>query len=357
MMKAESKSSHAPALAGRGIFEPTAGNATKRVCLLLLLTCGFLALLGPERVFAQEEGEGYAIWGEVKITETTGEAKASVTIALYKVGSGDVGRRSVSNGGRYRFTGLGPGDYDVVVEAETVEVTRVRISILPGTLSPFYGFRQDFEFKWKSGSEADRSITGVISAADVYDRPAANKPLFRKAQEAVEKKKYEQAVGFLRQIVESDKLDFQVWTLLGTIYLTQEKPAEAEKAYQTALGVKPTFVLALLNLGRLLSSQKRFEEAIDPLTRAVTAQPQLADANLLLGEAYLQVRKGSKAIPYLNEAARLGRPEAHLRLGWLYNAAGMKDKAAAEYEEFLKKRPDYSERKKLTEYIRDNRKG
>jgi len=75
-----------------------------------------------------------------------------------------------------------------------------------------------------------------------------------------------------------------------------------------------------------------------------------------MGECYLQVKKGSKAIPYLNEAAKLGRPEAHLRLGWLYNAAGMKDKAAIEYEEYLKKNPDYPDKNKLKDYIQTNKK-
>jgi hypothetical protein len=34
----------------------------------------------------------------------------------------------------------------------------------------------------------------------------------------------------------------------------------------------------------------------------------------------------------------------------------MKDKAAAEYEQFLKKKPDYADRKKLEQYISDNKK-
>ena len=56
----------------------------------------------------------------------------------------------------------------------------------------------------------------------------------------------------------------------------------------------------------------------------------------------------------VQSAARLGKSEAHLRLAWLYNAAGMKDKAAIEYEEFLKKKPDYSDRKRLEDYISTN---
>jgi len=77
---------------------------------------------------------------------------------------------------------------------------------------------------------------------------------------------------------------------------------------------------------------------------------------MLLGEAYLQMKKGSKAVGYLNEAARRGRYEAHLRLAALYDAAGLKERAALEYEEFLKKKPDYPDRKKLQKYITDNKK-
>ena len=70
----------------------------------------------------------------------------------------------------------------------------------------------------------------------------------------------------------------------------------------------------------------------------------------------MQIKKGSKAVPYLNEAARLGKPDAHLRLATLYNAVGLKDKAALEYEQFLKKRPDYKDRKALEQYISENKK-
>ncbi|HEX2271479.1 MAG TPA: hypothetical protein VHH35_18185, partial [Pyrinomonadaceae bacterium] len=71
-----------------------------------------------------------------------------------------------------------------------------------------------------------------------------------------------------------------------------------------------------------------------------------------------QIKKGSKAVAYLNEAIRLDpieRADAHLRLATLYNAVGMKDKAAIEYEEFLKKKPGYPESKKLREYIDANK--
>jgi tetratricopeptide (TPR) repeat protein len=122
--------------------------------------------------------------------------------------------------------------------------------------------------------------------------------------------------------------------------------------------VRPKFFLALINLGRLRLMQSNFEGAISVLSEAVVTKPTSAEANYYLGEAYLQIKKGSKAVTYLYEALKLdpiGKAEAHLRLAVLYNGAGMKDKAAAEYEQFLKKKPDYPDHKKLEQYIGANK--
>ena len=99
---------------------------------------------------------------------------------------------------------------------------------------------------------------------------------------------------------------------------------------------------------------KNLDGAIEVLNRALKLQPTSAEANYFLGEAYLDAKLGSKAVPHLNEAIRLDpvtMADAHLLLAALYNATGLKDKAAAEYAAFLKQRPNYSDRKKLEAYI------
>ena len=126
-----------------------------------------------------------------------------------------------------------------------------------------------------------------------------------------------------------------------------------------AIEERPGFVLALLNLGRLRIMEKKYEGAIGPLNAAVKIQPESANANYFLGEAYLLHKKGSKAVVYLYEALKLdpiGMATAHLRLAALYNGAGLKEKAAIEYQEFLKKKPDYPDKKKLEQYIAQNKK-
>ena len=296
----------------------------------------------------------HTLFGDIKVeTEPGDESKKPLTleVQLYIINGTLIGRQNVGANGRYRFMELKNGEYDVVVLSENLEVARVRVRVESALKTDF---RQDITLVARVDHRANKAAT--ISAADVYERTPANKSLFAKAQKAVDEKKYDEAMDLFTRLLAADAKDFQAWTELGTVQLMRNNLDEAEKDYRRAIQERPTFTLALLNLGRLLSAQKKFEAAIEPLEEAVKASPTSADANFLLGEAYLQIKKGSKAVPYLNEAAKLGKADAHLRLATLYNAVGLKDKAALEYEQFLKKRPDYKDRKALEQYISENKK-
>jgi tetratricopeptide (TPR) repeat protein len=312
----------------------------------LLPLVAAVIFLAPIHVLAQG---GLSLFGDVKINGA--DAPTNIVVILYKDVGGEIGRQGVANRSRYRFNNLAKGDYELVIESNNEVIGRMRV-VIGGLSNSPYGFQQDLDFNWK----AKQTTVGVVAANENYSRTSANAGLFAKAQSAAEKKNLDNAISLLTQVVENDKQDFQAWTLLGTLYSAQSKAKEAESSYRSALDARPTYTRALIDLGRLLSASKRHEEAIEPLTRAVETEPSSGEANLLLGECYLQVKKGSKAIPHLEAAARLGHPEAHLRLGWLYNAAGAKDRAAIEYEEFLKKKPDYPDRAKLKEYIQANKK-
>ncbi|HVF23284.1 MAG TPA: tetratricopeptide repeat protein [Pyrinomonadaceae bacterium] len=321
------------------------------LCLVLVL--GATCLLSAN-VLAQG---GQTIFGDIRVTaDNNTVVPKEVTLILRRVPDGEVGRQTVSSRGRYRFTNLIAGEYEIVVEVDGKEIGRLQTIMIRNSMSNSpYGHQYDLDFRWRPGKSSPPA-GGVIAAGDFYERPSANKSLFQRAEEFVTKKKYDNATELLKQVVETDKNDFQAWTALGIVYAAQEKFDDAETAYLKAIEVHPASARAQLNLGKLRYLQKKFDAAVGPLTKAIELQPTNGDANYLLGESYLQLKKGSKAIPYLNEAANLGRPDAHLRLGWLYNAAGMKDKAALEYEEYLKKNPTYPERDKLKEYIANNKK-
>ena len=306
---------------------------------------------------ALAQSGGHILYGDVNVDEskTTGINRLSYDLILYNLSRQVVARQSVSSKGRYRFNNLPSGVYDLVVELENNEVGRIRIELV----SPLpIDQRQDISLELSAPLSASTKPASV-SVEDFYQRMPANQKLFDRAQAATDKKKYAEAVVLFNELLANDPKDFQAWTELGTVYLIEQKPTEAEFAYIRAIDIRPKFFLGLMNLGRLRVMQKNFEGAIEPLTAAIDIQPTSADAHYYLGESYLQIKKGSKAVIYLNQAIKLdpiGRADVHLRLATLYNAVGLKDKAAIEYEEFLKKKPDYPESKKLRDYIAANKK-
>lgn len=317
----------------------------------------FAALMCAAGARAQLGG-GHTLYGDLKVDESkvTGLKPLAFDILLYSEGGTLVTRQSVASGGRFRFINLRDGRYDIVVEVENVEVARIRqVSVI----SPFRNdFRQDIAMEWRDDAVKRPSRPATVSVDDLYERNASNRKLFVKAGEAMDKREYERGIALLRQIVEADPRDFQAWTELGTAHFIRNNLAEAEKAYARALEARPAFILALVNLGRLRLAQKNYDGAIEILGKAVQARPPSAAANYYLGEAYLQIKKGSVAVGHLNEAIRLdpeGRAEAHLRLALLYHAAGLRDKAADEYGQFLGKRPNHPDRKKLERYISENK--
>jgi len=296
----------------------------------------------------------FTLFGDLKVDEsqvTDANPNVMFDVILYTRGNEVFGRQRVGNNGRYRFNNVFNGDYYLAVELDNVEIARMPVLIPANAVEQI---RQDLEFRWKAGA---RSSPGVVEA-DAYNRTTQNRALYQRADHEIETKNFTQAIATLRSLVEADPKDYPAWTNLGMVYFIQKDLEAAENSYTSAVQAKPDHVTALVNLGRVRLARKNNEGAVEALEAALKADPKSATANYFLGEAYLGLKKGSKAVVYLNEALKLdpiGMADAHLRLAALYNLAGYKDRAAAEYEQFLLKKPDYPDKKKLTDYIEANK--
>ncbi len=297
----------------------------------------------------------FTLYGDLKVDESqAGNTNTNVTfdVILYTRGNEVFARQRTGNGGRFRFNNVFNGDYYLVVELDAQEIARLPVLIPENAVEHI---RQDLEFRWKGGAT---NSPGAISAANAYNRSNQNRALYQRATQEIQSKNYTQAVLSLRSVVEADPKDYYAWSDLGMVYFVQKELEEAEKSYASAIAAKPDHVDAMVNLGRVRIARKNNEGAVESLEGVLKVDPKSATANYFLGEAYLALKKGSKAVVYLNEAIKLdpvGMADAHLRLGTLYNLAGYKDRAAAEYEQFLQKRPDYPEKQKLAEYIQANK--
>src|ERR1700749_1187904 len=94
-----------------------------RAALLLVA----LALL---RTVAVAQG-GHTLFGDLHVDDSRAEGRKPIvfTVALQTEDGIATERQAVSNGGRYRFLNLHNGVYYLVVEAEGVEVGRVRAEV------------------------------------------------------------------------------------------------------------------------------------------------------------------------------------------------------------------------------------
>jgi hypothetical protein len=113
--------------------------------VFLFLVVTLLTLLTPAQIIAQSN---YTLWGDVKLDDSKADTPgpSSLTVILYDESTKMVGRQTISSRGRYRFTNLREGQYDLAIESETNEITRLRLDLHGPTGSDI---RQDFEFVWK----------------------------------------------------------------------------------------------------------------------------------------------------------------------------------------------------------------
>ena len=331
----------------------------RSLTLLIIVTLMFEGLvLAQGGTFSQPGAgsrRGFTLYGDLKVADSQAadpQRSSIYDVILYNRGNEVVSRQRIGNGNRYRFDNIFNGDYYLAVEYENAEIARIPILISTNSTQDI---RQDLEFMWKARATVGNA--GVTDAANAYARSSQTNSLYQKASKEIAAKDFAllhhpevSGCGGPKRFSGVDG---------SRDGLLCEKDLEAaENSYTSAIAAKPDHIAALVSLGRVRLARKNNEGAVEPLEAALKADPKSAAANYFLGEAYLALKKGSKAVGYLNAALAIdpiGMADAHLRLGSLYNLAGYKDRAAAEYEQFLTKKPDYPERKKLEEYIQANK--
>ncbi len=293
-----------------------------------------------------------AIYGQVTFRGRKSTDREPIVFVTLMMGGTQIDRRQTLKNGYYFFLTKAQDSATLLFEVDGAEVGRV---ILSAGISN--RLRQDVTFDWKALERENRTTTGVISAKYNYPRAAKTEKIFEKAMAAVKDDKNDDAIKLFEELLAADPKDFFAWTMLGTIQFAEKNNAKAEEALKKAIALKPDFPLALINLGKLEMSRGDLAAAVNVLTTAVESEPDSAEANHMLGEALLQAKKGSLAVGFLNKALELApieKAEIHLRLAALYNGAGLKDRAVAEYKMFLKKVKDHPEKKRIEKYIKEN---
>ncbi len=122
--------------------------------------------------------------------------------------------------------------------------------------------------------------------------------------------------------------------------------ADLDALYETTLERNPECWMAHINLGNLLASRGRIDEAIVHYRQALDIKPDYAEAYKNLGDVLAKLHRFDEAIARYREALRL-KPdyaETYCNLGNALLALGRIDEAVACYGEALRINPQFAER-------------
>lgn len=139
------------------------------------------------------------------------------------------------------------------------------------------------------------------------------------------------------RVLQLDPHNVKAENNIGLIYESSAKPEEALAAYRQAIewqqGSERPSEQPYLNLGNLLLTMEKTDEALPALEKAVLLAPANSLCHLKLGMAYLRLNRPEEARKELEEAVRLnpGDAVAHYQLGRYYKQAKKLDEAKAEF--------------------------
>jgi Tfp pilus assembly protein PilF len=184
--------------------------------------------------------------------------------------------------------------------------------------------------------------TAVVSTRQL-SVPGRARREYAAAQKELGKPDITAAVEHLEKAVALAPQFSAAWNNLGTIAYHSHEYERAEAYFRKASEQDSSAYEPVVNLGGVLLTQGKLDEALNYNLYALLSRPNDALANAQLGMNYFAVGNLSLGQKYLEIAKRLD--SAHfsypqLTLAEIHLRLGQRDEAATEYEDFLKLHPD-----------------
>lgn len=182
------------------------------------------------------------------------------------------------------------------------------------------------------------------------------KQLLSLGREHYDKREFEKAEHYLRQVLERDDARFaDVYNMLGVIHHDRGRFEEAQGCFEESLAINPNYTEAALNLAVTYNDLGRYDEAkkiykaalsrgeespgqLDPFVKG-----KIANLHAEVAQAYVDAGMLQEAMHELRKAILLCPTFAdlRLRLANLYRQQGDLDAARFELEEAVDARPGF----------------
>ncbi len=251
--------------------------------------------------------------------------------------------------GRFKFSRILAGQYTIAAFAPGYGEKRATIDVGPSSVDG----KGRFEVAVHLEQDAMVSVGQSVSTAELAVPDSARKQ-YAEAQKKLSKRDVPGAIAHLEKAVELAPQFAGAWNNLGTIAYHERRFDAAEVYFRRALKADPSAFEPLVNLGGVLLTEEKVDEAYRFNLYSVLTRPSDALANSQLGMNYFALGKVGLAQKYLNEARRLD--PAHfshpqLLLAEIYLRRKEPGRAAEVLDEFLHYHPDWPEAAKMREAI------
>lgn len=256
--------------------------------------------------------------------------------------------------GRFTFKKLEAGDYTLAVFIPARGEARQTVEIGPGTADSRGRVSldlhlKDSDFVFQDAMRREHSVSAAqLSVPDKAVRE------FEDGERELGRHNVDAAVRDMEEAVRIAPQFSAAWNNLGTINYQTQKFDRAEECFRNALKADPRSFEALVNLGGVLVTVHKLDEAWQYNSYAVMSRPNDALANAQMGQTYFQLNNYELALKYLERARQIdpthfSKPqlfiaEIHLRQGDTKAAAGA-------LQDFLKHHPDWPQKEKMEKQI------
>ena len=299
------------------------------IVLLLLVACP---------VFAQRDRDSYVsgvsieISGQVKLPDG-GPPARSITVRLERFSGGILDQMAVDSGGKFRFSNLQRGYYNVYVSAPGYKQTQQQVDLQVVT-------RTYLVFELTSDKSDAANTNTAASVIDARVPPEAREE-FAKGRAEFTDKKTNAAVLHLKKAIGLYPEFFEAQILLSTVYMEALQWEAAEAALRRALELKPESPAVFFSLGEVYRRQKRYADAEKLLEDGLKLEESSWQGHFTLAHVYWDKAEILKAAPHVGRTLQL-KPDyadAHLLAGNIFVRLNLLDRALIEYEEYLRLAP------------------
>ncbi|HEV7681486.1 MAG TPA: tetratricopeptide repeat protein [Pyrinomonadaceae bacterium] len=297
---------------------------------IIFLSMGLTTLAQRDRdTYSNASANAVEVVGQVRLVET-GLPANRISVRLERFGGGLIDQMETDSGGRFRFANLARGYYKIVVNAPGFRATQQ-----DADLQVVYRAYLVFELTSEKA--------GAMTLIDVVDAraPAGAREALVRGREALSKKSYPEAIEQLQKAITSYPAFYEAHLLLGTAFVDQREWRKAEVAFQAALELKASSATAKLALGEVYWRQHRLDEAEKTLLEGLKLDEKSWHGYFTLARLYWDQENIAKAAPAIGHTLQL-KPdfaEAHLLAGNVLLKVNQQQRAAAEYQEYLRLEP------------------